>query len=158
MADGIFNNGSNLWQQQSVEPEVADEVLSTDAGYWQQRNADLLRAQWDYSQQQFGGVEDQFTSLLTDPTKRAAMHQTSLDYVSDSVDQSYAGGLGQLARRDQRYGVGLGALQKQSRANKMQQSAAATKAKGLTDMAGYLKDRDTQILSGGITAAVGLGE
>ena len=124
--------------------------MSDEAGYWGQRNAELLREQYDYSQNQFGGIEDQFTSLLTDPAKRAAMHQTSLNYVSDSVDQAHRSGLGQLARRDSRYGVGLGALQQQSRDNKMQQSAAATKAKGLSDMAGYMKDRDTQILSGGI--------
>lgn len=132
-------------------PELPKE--STDAGYWQQRNADILRSQWDYSQTQFGGIEDKFTELLTNPERRQQLRQDSLNYVSGAVDEAHKTSLAQLGRRDQRYGVGLGALQQQSRTNKMQQRAAATKAKGLTDMAGYLKDRDMQMMSGGISVA-----
>ena len=149
-----FFNNTTTTQAADTSAGVSDSVYAntTDPGYWQQYNADLLRDQWDYSQWLGSGIEDKFTALLTDPTTREALRNTSMDYVSDSVDKSYQANMGQLARRDAKYGVGLGSLQAESRNNKMQQSAAATKAKGLTDMAGYIKDRDQALMVGGISS------
>jgi len=128
-------------------------VQSSDPNYWSGRNATILRKQWDYWQQQYKPLEEEYASLVLDPTKRAALRNESLGYVTQSADASHARGLTALANRDARLGVGLDSLEQASRERKMGASAAAVKAKGLTDMAGYLDDREQQMMSGGISYA-----
>ena len=130
---------------------TAPETGSAD--YWSQRQANLLRGQWDYWQQQFAPVETYFTGLVTDPQQRQALRAESMGYVEQASKDGLQRGLQSLATRDQRYGVGLDALEQGSRERKMGATAAATKAKGLTDMSSYLDEREQQMMSGGVAYA-----
>lgn len=126
---------------------------SSDPNYWSQRNADILRSQWDNWKQQYQPLEEYFAGLVTDPAQRNALRAESMGYVANAADNSYQRGMQSLADRDQRLGVGLDALEQASRDRKMQAGAAAVKAKGLTDMAGYLDEREQQMMSGGVAYA-----
>lgn len=125
--------------------------MSNNADYWSNRYAGVIRDQWDQWEQDFKPYEQHYAQLVTDPAKRAAMRAQSMGYVNQSADASHARGLQSLANRDAKYGVGLGALELKSRERKMGAGLAALKAKGMTDMAGYMKDREMQMMSGGVS-------
>ena len=134
-------------------PVAAPAVDSSDPNYWSQRNAAVLRGQWDNWKQNYKPLEEYYAGLVVDPAKRTALRAESLDFVGKAADSSLQRGLTSLANRDQRYGVGLSGLEQQSRDRKMGAEAALVKAKGLTDMSGYVDQREQEMMSGGIAYA-----
>lgn len=123
----------------------------SDQEYWSNRKAALIRGEWDDWKTRFQPLEEYYASLLTDPAQRNELRNTTLGYVNDSANDRYQAGLSSLKRQDNRFGVGLTALEQNSRDRKMQAGKQAMLAKSLTDTTSHMDDREKQMMSGGIS-------
>lgn len=126
---------------------------STDPEYWSKRYAGILRGQWDNWKQQYQPFEQYYANLLLDPKKNADLKGQSMAYVTNAADQAYQSGLRDLADTQKQYGYQLDPQEQASQQRKLALTSLASKAKGMTDMAGYLRDRDNQMMSGGLAYA-----
>lgn len=119
--------------------------------YWGGRNAAVIRGEWDDWKKRYAPIEDHYAELFLDDEKRQGLRDTAMKYATSSIDNAYQRGLQGMVKRDNRYGVGLSALEQKHRNRTMQGNKQALLAKAKTDMTSYLDDRETQQLSGGIS-------